>query len=88
MSPVEIALLRELTFFGIGRMRIFKLLFLADNVLSPQGNLQGFVAIPTDEVTNCAFGGGDLKTLYVTVGGTLWSIRVDTPGNMTFGARK
>jgi len=45
-------------------------------ILSPDGQLLDFVPIPVDEVTNCAFGGVDLKTLFITAGGTLWSIRV------------
>jgi gluconolactonase len=45
-------------------------------ILSPEGTLLDFVPIPLDEVTNCAFGGPDLKTLFITAGGTLWSIRV------------
>jgi gluconolactonase len=49
-------------------------------VLSYEGKLLDFVPVPRDEVTNCAFGGDDLKTLYITAGGTLWSIRVNTPG--------
>lgn len=49
-------------------------------ILAPDGNLLDLVAIPKDEVTNCTFGGDDLQTLYVTAGGTLWSIRVNTPG--------
>jgi gluconolactonase len=49
-------------------------------VFSPEGKLQEFVPIPRDECTNCAFGGEDLKTLFVTAGGTLWSMRVETPG--------
>jgi sugar lactone lactonase YvrE len=32
-----------------------------------------------DEVTNCAFGSDDRKTLYITAGGTLYSIRASTP---------
>jgi gluconolactonase len=51
-------------------------------VLSPQGKLLRFIPIPVDEVTNCAFGGGDLKTLFITAGGTLWSLPVDTPGRL------
>jgi len=39
-----------------------------------------FLPIPTDEVTNCAFGGKDRKTLYVTGGGTLYAARVKVPG--------
>lgn len=39
-----------------------------------------FLPIATDEVTNCAFGGKDRKTLYVTGGGTLYAARVKVPG--------
>jgi gluconolactonase len=55
-------------------------------ILSYDGQLIDFVAIPRDEVTNCAFGGEDLRTLFITAGGTLWSIRVNTPGRVTFGS--
>ena len=49
-------------------------------VFSPEGQLLEFVAIPRDETTNCAFGGDDMRTLFVTAGGTLWSLRSTTPG--------
>jgi len=49
-------------------------------VFSPEGEQQQFIPIPRDECTNCAFGGDDLKTLFVTAGGTLWSLTVETPG--------
>ena len=49
-------------------------------ILSPEGKLLEFVPIPRDEVTNCAFGGTDLKTLFVTAGGSLWSMGVTTSG--------
>lgn len=49
-------------------------------VIAPEGKLVEFIPIPRDEVTNCAFGGADLKTLYITAGGSLWSVRVKTPG--------
>ena len=49
-------------------------------VISPAGKLEEFVPIPNDEVTNCAFGGDDLRTLFITAGGHLWSIRTDAPG--------
>ena len=49
-------------------------------VLSPGGELLAFVGIPKDEVTNCAFGGSDWKTLFITAGGELWSIRTEAPG--------
>jgi len=57
-------------------------------VLSPEGKLLDFLPVPTDEVTNCAFGGDDLKTLYVTAGGTLYSIRTTTPGRVVWPPAK
>jgi gluconolactonase len=56
-------------------------------ILSPDGSLLDFVPIPRDEVTNCAFGGADWKTLFITAGGTLWSIRVNTPGWIPYAPR-
>lgn len=53
-------------------------------VLSPEGKLLTVIRVPTDEVTNCAFGGGDRRTLYVTGGGTLYSVRVTTPGRVVW----
>lgn len=43
-------------------------------ILSPDGKLVDFVPVPKDEVTNCAFGGENGRTLFITAGGTLWSI--------------
>ena len=57
-------------------------------VISPEGKLLTFLPVPTDEVTNLAFGGDDLKTLYITGGGTLYSIRTTTPGRVVFPAAK
>jgi gluconolactonase len=57
-------------------------------VLSPEGKLLTFLAVPRDEVTNCAFGGDDLRTLYITAGGTLYSIRTTTPGRVVWPAAK
>lgn len=56
-------------------------------VLSAEGKLLEFIPVPTDEVTNCAFGGEDRKTLYITGGGTIYSIRVQTPGRVLFPAK-
>ena len=53
-------------------------------VLSPAGKLLEFIPVPVDEVTNCAFGGTDLKTLFITAGGTLWSVPVTTPGRVPY----
>ncbi len=51
-------------------------------VLSPEGKLLEFIPLSPDEVTNCAFGGADLRTLFVTAGGTLWSIATAEPGRI------
>lgn len=53
-------------------------------VFSPEGQYLAFQGVPLDEVTNCAFGGDDLKTLYITGGGTLFSIRTTTPGRVVW----
>jgi gluconolactonase len=53
-------------------------------ILSPKGKLLQFVAIPNDEVTNCGFGGSDLKTLFITAGGHLWSVPVSEPGRVPY----
>ncbi|MEX2138648.1 MAG: SMP-30/gluconolactonase/LRE family protein [Pirellulales bacterium] len=53
-------------------------------VLSYEGKLLDFIAVPRDEVTNCAFGSRDLRTLYITAGSTLWNVRVDTSGYARF----
>jgi len=49
-------------------------------VFSPNGKLLRFIPIPEDTITNCAFGGPDMKTLYVTAGKTLFKIRTDIAG--------
>jgi sugar lactone lactonase YvrE/ABC-type molybdate transport system substrate-binding protein len=50
------------------------------HVISPQGKLVKFITIPEDTITNTAFGGPDMKTLYVTAGKTLFKVRTDIPG--------
>ena len=49
-------------------------------MLTDDGGLLGFLPIPTDEVTNWAFGRSDSRTLFVTAGGELSSIRTSAPG--------
>jgi gluconolactonase len=49
-------------------------------ILSPKGHLLEFIPFEKDEITNCAFGGADLKTLFVTAGDQLWSVPMKTPG--------
>jgi gluconolactonase len=57
-------------------------------VFSPAGQLMTFAPIPEDETTNCAFGGEDLTTLFVTAGGTLWSIETAVAGKPVFPVGK
>ncbi len=49
-------------------------------VFSVAGQLLQFVPIPRDETTNCAFGDDDLKSLFITAGGSLWRLRTSVPG--------
>jgi gluconolactonase len=49
-------------------------------VISPEGKLLKFIPIPEDFITNNAFGGPDMKTLYVTAGKTLFKVRTDIAG--------
>jgi gluconolactonase len=44
-------------------------------VISPEGKLLRFIPISEDFITNNAFGGPDMKTLYVTAGKTLFRIQ-------------
>lgn len=49
-------------------------------VFSPAGKLLQFIPIYEDTITNLAFGGADLKTLYVTAGKTLFQMRTRIAG--------
>lgn len=49
-------------------------------VISPAGKLLKVIPIPEDFITNNAFGGPDMKTLYVTAGKTLFKLQTDIPG--------
>ena len=50
------------------------------HVISPEGKLLKFIPVPEDTITNTAFGGADMKTLYVTAGKTLYRLRMDIAG--------
>ncbi|HEY3041394.1 MAG TPA: SMP-30/gluconolactonase/LRE family protein [Pyrinomonadaceae bacterium] len=50
------------------------------HVLAPNGKLLTFIPIPEDVITNCAFGGSDLKTLYITAGKTVFKVRTEIQG--------
>jgi gluconolactonase len=49
-------------------------------LIAPSGKLLGRIPVVEDVLTNVTFGGDDLRTLYVTAGKTLFSVRVAVPG--------
>jgi gluconolactonase len=58
------------------------------HVVSPEGKLLAFVETPEDTLTNCRFGGEDLKTLYITCGSLLMSVRTQIPGKSLYRPEK
>lgn len=46
----------------------------------PDGRVLGRIPVYEDVITNCTWGGADLKSLYITAGKTLYHVRVDVPG--------
>jgi len=50
------------------------------HVISPKGKLLNFIPIAEDTITNNAFGGPDMKTLYVTAGKNLYQVRTTIAG--------
>jgi gluconolactonase len=57
------------------------------HVVSPAGKLLAFMETPEDTITNCTFGGADLKTLFIACGTKLVSIRTTIPGKATYRPR-
>jgi len=55
-------------------------------VFSRTGRHLGTIPVPEDMVTNCCFGGKDRRTLFITSGKTVWSIRSKIPGQMIWPA--
>ena len=53
-------------------------------MITPKGNLLGRIPVPEDAITNLAFGGPDLKTLYIVSGKSLFSIRVAVAGHVVY----
>ena len=54
------------------------------HVISPEGKLIAFLSTPEDTITNCTFGGPDLKTLYITCGKLLLHVRTSIPGKASY----
>jgi gluconolactonase len=50
------------------------------HVISPAGQRIQYIPINEDTITNCAYGGPDLRTLYVTAGKSLFRIAMAIPG--------
>jgi gluconolactonase len=57
-------------------------------VFSKTGKFLGLIPIPEDMITNCCFGGSDLKTLYITAGKTVWQIPTKIPGRVVWPKTK
>lgn len=57
-------------------------------VFSKTGKFLGLIPVPEDMITNCCFGGADLKTLYVTAGKTVWKIPTKIPGRVVWPQAK
>ena len=53
-------------------------------IFSPAGELLQTIPVPADMITNCTFGGPELKTLFVTAGHKLWSIPVKDSGHLAW----
>jgi len=54
------------------------------HVFSPDGKLLAYRETPEDTITNCTFGGADLRTLYVTCGSLLLAIPTKIPGKASY----
>ena len=54
------------------------------HVISPEGKLIAFSEVPVDTLTNCTFGGKDLRTLYLTTGPYLMSMRTTISGKASY----
>ncbi|MBT5707689.1 MAG: hypothetical protein HOI66_15350 [Verrucomicrobia bacterium] len=54
------------------------------HVISPEGELLDYMETPEDTITNCTFGGADLKTLYITCGSKLLSLKTTIPGKSSY----
>jgi len=53
-------------------------------IMTPTGQMLGRIPVPEDPFTNLAFGGPDLKTLYMVAGKSLFSIRVSVAGHLVY----
>lgn len=54
------------------------------HIISADGKLLAFIQTPEDTITNCTFGGPDLRVLYITCGKLLLSFRARIPGKASY----
>jgi len=52
-------------------------------IFSPEGKQLGFLRTP-ETATNCTFGDKDLKTLYITAGGSVYKVRLNATGYLAY----
>ena len=62
---------------AFGNALVATLMMGGITVVSPDGRMVSFVPLPDPYVTNCCFGGPDLRTLYVTFSGAGKLIAID-----------
>ena len=53
-------------------------------IFAPNGRVLESHPVPVDIPTNCTFGDEDLRTLYVTAGGSLFRVRTDRAGYLIY----
>jgi len=53
-------------------------------IVTPEGEMLGRIPVSEDSVTNLAFGGPDLRTLYIVAGKSVFSIRVKVSGHLVY----
>lgn len=53
-------------------------------VIHPEGKLLGRIPVPENLITNVAFGGPDLKTVYVTAGKTVYRFQATVAGHVAY----
>jgi gluconolactonase len=58
------------------------------HVVSPEGKLLSYRETPVDTITNCTFGGKDLRSLYVACGDKLLEIRTTIPGKSNYRPKR
>ena len=90
LIPIEEGVPDGLTVDAAGRVIVAIWRGARLDVYAPDGTREAAIPVPVRNPTSCGFGGGDLRTLYVTTmpagnesdprSGSLFALEVDTPG--------